>query len=144
MNTKEFLDNVCKEIKYKPANKTISDELESHIEEIKEENICKGMSVEEAENNAVKQMGDAKKIGKKLNKIHKPKLDFITLILAGIMIILGGGYIEYIIILFTLLLSVFLYFGDYRKIKKSSDKFCIWFSCSKCIYNNDYKRNFKK
>lgn len=61
LNTKEFLDNVCKEIKYKPANKTISDELESHIEEIKEENICKGMSVEEAEKSAVKQMGDAKK-----------------------------------------------------------------------------------
>ena len=145
MNTKEFLDNVCKEIKYKPANKTISDELESHIEEIKEENICKGMSVEEAEKSAVKQMGDAKKIGKKLNKIHKPKLDFITLILAGIIIILGGGYykllypttkymslngfingrVEYIIILFTLLLSVFLYFWDYRKMKKYSNAFYI-------------------
>ena len=35
MNAKEFLNNVSKEIKYKPANKPITEELESHIEEAK-------------------------------------------------------------------------------------------------------------
>ena len=42
MNAKEFLNNVSKEIRYKPANKYISDELESHIEELKNDNLCKG------------------------------------------------------------------------------------------------------
>ena len=37
MKTKEFLNKVSKEIKYKPANKPITEELESHIEEAKKE-----------------------------------------------------------------------------------------------------------
>ena len=34
---KEFLENVCKQIKYKPAKNVISQELTQHIEEIKED-----------------------------------------------------------------------------------------------------------
>ena len=144
MNAKEFLNNVCKEIKYKPANKPITEELEAHIEELKNENLCKGLSEEQAEQNAVEQMGNPTKIGKKLNKIHKPKLDLITLILTIILIFWGGGYakllypnvfwdkgflslndfitneVEYIIYILVLLFSVFLYFYDYRKICKHS------------------------
>ena len=86
LNAKEFLNNVIKEIRYKPANKYISDELESHIEELKNDNLCKGLSEEQAEETAVEQMGDAKKIGKRLNKIHRPKLDWITLILTIVLI----------------------------------------------------------
>ena len=82
MNAKEFLNNVSKEIKYKPANKPITEELESHIEETKKDYLCKGYSENEAEEMAVEQMGNAKKIGRKLNKIHRPKLDWITLIFA--------------------------------------------------------------
>ena len=59
MNAKVFLNNVSKEIRYKPANKYISDELESHIEELKNDNLCKGLSEEQAEETAVEQMGDA-------------------------------------------------------------------------------------
>ena len=79
MNTKEFLDKVCKEIKYEPANKPISEELKGHIEDIKTENLCRGYSEYESEEMAVEKMGDAKKIGKKLNKIHRPKMDWLTL-----------------------------------------------------------------
>ena len=82
MNTKEFIDKVCKEIKYKAANKPIADELETHIEELKNDNLCKGLSEDEAEEIAVQQMGDAQKIGKSLNKIHRPKLDWITFIIS--------------------------------------------------------------
>ena len=80
MDIKEYLNNVCKQIKYKPANKVISEELESHIQDMKSDYLCKGFSENEAEENAIKQMGNAKKIGKKLNKIHRPKIDWITLI----------------------------------------------------------------
>ena len=144
MKTKEFLDNVCKEIKYRPANKPIAEELESHIEELKNENLCKGLSEEQAEECAVEQMGDAKKIGKRLNKIHKPKLDWVTLILMITLILIGGGYekllypdvfvgkgfaslndvitnkIEYIVYILVIISSIGLYFYDYRKIYKHS------------------------
>lgn len=135
MNTKDFLDVVCGEIKYKPANKVISEELEGHIEDLKFENLCKGYTEENAEAKAVAQMGDAKKIGKKLNKIHKPKLDWITLIFWLTFICFGGQFsslfypdtywaihyrLTYIELIFGILFSVFVYFYDYRKICKYS------------------------
>ena len=42
LDVKGFLNNVCQEIKYKPIRKGIADELENHIQEIKEEYIEKG------------------------------------------------------------------------------------------------------
>ena len=144
MNAKEFLNNVSKEIKYKPANKYISDELESHIEELKNDNLCKGLSEEQAEETAVEQMGDAKKIGKRLNRIHRPKLDWITLIFSLAFIYFGGQFWslfhlesywnngEYLIdwyryyrwvcieLIIGVLFSIFLLFYDYRKICKHS------------------------
>ena len=140
MNAKEFLNNVSKEIRYKPANKYISDELESHIEELKNDNLCKGLSEEQAEETAVEQMGDAKKIGKRLNKIHRPKLDwkliFLIAVLIGFRIVLdivnysgNSGYyslkmnrtIKYILI--GGILTVIIYFFDYRRSKNCSNLF---------------------
>ena len=66
LNTKDFIDAVCGEVKYKPANKIISDELEGHIEDLKNDNLCKGYTDKQAEENAIEKMGDAKKIGKRL------------------------------------------------------------------------------
>ena len=71
MRIKDFLENVCNEIKYKPIRKDISEELELHIQDIKEEYIASGMNDNEAEEKAVSNMGDAEEIGKKLNRIHK-------------------------------------------------------------------------
>lgn len=133
MNAKEFLNNVCKEIKYKPANKPITEELESHIEELKKDNLCKGLSEEQAEGQAVEQMGDAKKIGKRLNKIHRPKLDWKLLalitILIGFRVILNiVNYSEYVgydrnikYFLIGVVLTVIIYFFDYKKSKKWSN-----------------------
>ena len=56
LNTKEFLDNVCSNIKYKPARKQIVEELKIHIDEVKEEKISEGYSAKEAEELAVNQM----------------------------------------------------------------------------------------
>ena len=81
MDIKCFLNNVCKEIKYKPARKDISEELEVHIQEIKKDYISDGMNEKEAEEKAVSQMGKAEDIGRQLNRIHKPHLDWKLLIL---------------------------------------------------------------
>jgi len=143
LNAKEFLNNVSKEIRYKPANKYISDELESHIEELKNDNLCKGLSEEQAEETAVEQMGDAKKIGKRLNRIHRPKLDWLTLIFVFAFLRFSGFFgvlyyqsdwwnvndsfywithyrLECIGMIFGILISIFLVFFDYRKICKHS------------------------
>lgn len=136
MNAKEFLNNVSKEIKYKPANKPITEELESHIEEAKKDYLCKGYSANEAEEMAVEQMGNAKKIGKELNKIHRPKLDWV---LIGLIIILFSfrislsvnsttNYINVKYLIVGLICGTIIYFFDYRKTKNYSN--LIYFTAS--------------
>ena len=153
MKAKEFLNNVCKEIKYKPANRPIFEEKEAHIEELKNDNLCKGLSEEQAEEYAVEQMGDAKKIGKRLNKIHRPKLDWKLIILILIMIVFkfilyfvdysGSSFWEVMrcmkYMLIGLGMSVAIYFFDYRKSQKWYNLiFCTATGILICQWINDY------
>lgn len=135
MQTKEFLNNVCEQIKYKPIRNEIAEELQGHIKDIKESYIEEGVNEEEAEKKAIKQMGEPEKIGKKLNKIHKPKMNWQLLILT--IILLEFGYlisyvdgtdkwkINLIISIFTIIPCILIYFLDYRKTKRYSYIFYI-------------------
>ena len=135
MDIKKFLNIVCQEIKYEPAKDGIAEELKLHIQEIKEDYMNNGMQEQEAEEKAVSQMGVAKDIGKSLNKIHRPKLDWKLLIL--IVLLMGFGivvsilkqptmndnYIGSTIIYMAIgvLLGISIYFFDYKKLKKYSN-----------------------
>lgn len=96
MQINEFLNSVCEQIKYKPIRNTIAEELKDHIEDKKEELIEMGQNEEEAEKDAVEQMGDAEIIGKELNKVHRPRLDWKLLIILVVLLIFGF-VISYII-----------------------------------------------
>lgn len=96
MQINEFLNSVCEQIKYKPIRNTIAEELKDHIKDKKEELIEMGQNEEEAEKNAVEQMGDAEIIGKELNKVHRPRLDWKLLIILVVLLIFGF-VISYII-----------------------------------------------
>ena len=149
MKINTFLDSVCNEIRYKPIRKDIAEELRNHINEIKQEYIDKGLESNQAEDKAVEQMGNPKEIGFKLNKIHKPRLDWKLLII--MIIVLGFSllvsftraksnvlqndeiavltkYITFMII--GIILSVICYFVDYRKLIKHSNKLFIIASLS--------------
>lgn len=147
MQTKEFLNNVCEQIKYKPIRNSISEELKNHIEDKKEELIEMGQNEEEAEKNAVEQMGDAEIIGKELNNVHRPRLDWKLLIILVVLLIFGfvisyiitknehtemmqymkEGVSEYIttnymikyvcFIGLSFAIGIIIYFCDYKKIK---------------------------
>ena len=134
MDIKNFLNKVCEQIKYEPAKKGISEELELHIQEIKEEYINEGISEIEAEEKAVSHMGEAEDIGRKLNKVHKPKLDWKLLIL--ILILMGFGIFISVLkgvdrynyvartclyMLFGIAIGAIIYFFDYRKLKSYSN-----------------------
>lgn len=138
MLIKEFLENVCNEIKYKPIREDISEELSLHIQEQKEEYIKEGFGNEIAEEKAVSNMGEAQEIGKKLNKIHKPKFDWMLTLLVAILIgfgfliitirgkqeveVISFNYLQRPIIFFILglIISMGIYFLDYRKVLKYS------------------------
>lgn len=102
--------------------------------------INKGIQEKEAEEKAVSQMGIAEDIGRNLNKIHKPKLDWKLLLIACILIFFCGlveiirvnnvleDYIikrdigRYVFFLgLGIIPSIVIYFMDYKKIKKYSN-----------------------
>lgn len=140
MQIKDFLEKVCNEITYKPIRKDIAQELDNHIEEAKEVYMNKGESEEEAINKAITDMGDAQIIGKTLNKIHRPKLDYKLFILFLILLCFtflvvgiktnshlfsegeGPFFISTIIYLIIgFILGFIIYFIDYTKIAKYSN-----------------------
>lgn len=137
MQIKEFLNSVCEQIKYKPIREEISEEIECHINDLKEDFIKNGLQEQLAEEKAINQMGNAEEIGKQLNKIHKPKLDWKLLLIAVILLCFGflvsfiktnytmafeektnwmAKYLFFLII--GTILSIVIYFTDYRKILK--------------------------
>ena len=147
MQINEFLNSVCEQIKYKPIRNTIAEELKNHIEDKKEELIEMGQNEEEAEKNAVEQMGDAEIIGKQLNKVHRTRLDWKLLIILVVLLIFGfvisyiitenehtemmqymkEGVSKYIttnymikyacFVVLGFSIGVIIYFCDYKKIK---------------------------
>lgn len=139
MQIKEYLNEICEQIKYKPVRKEIAKEIEDHINDIKEDLKNSGEDEEKAEIKAISQMGNAKEIGKKLNKIHKPKLDWKLLIITLVLVFFGflvsviktinntfeANELNYMTryILFTLfgtILGIVAYFGNYKKVQKYS------------------------
>lgn len=143
----EFLNNVCDKIKYKPIRNEISEELKNHIEEQKEDFIKSGIEEKLAEEKAIENMGNAEELGKRLNKIHKPKLDWKLVLLILILIVFGilvtiirirnemssdyrysrrTNMVDYILALgIGMILSTVIYFIDYRRLSKYSMLFYI-------------------
>ena len=137
MQIKEYLNKICEQIKYKPVREEISKEIEDHINDIKEDLIKDGANETTAEIKAINQMGNAEEIGRKLNKIHKPKLDWKLLIITFVLICFGF-VVSFIkttsdiaetnnlnfmtrFILFTLfgiVLGIGVYFSNYKKVQK--------------------------
>ena len=160
LQIKDFLEKVCNEIKYKPIREEISKELENHIEESKEAYIHKGKSEKIAINKAIADMGDAEAIGKTLNKIHKPKLDYKLIILLFILLCFtflvawikttshvfsegeGPFFIKTILYLIIgFILGLVVYFMDYTKIEKYSNY--IYIASSILIIYTVFFSNYK-
>lgn len=149
MQIKEFLNSVCEQIKYKPIREEISEEIECHIKDLKEQFIEEGIKEEVAEEKAIKQMGNAEQIGKELNKIHKPKLDWKLILITFVLICFGfivsviktkselselndlNFMIRFIIYtILGIILGIEIYFFDYKKIQKYSKILYIIASCT--------------
>ncbi|MBS4205957.1 FtsW/RodA/SpoVE family cell cycle protein [Lederbergia citrea] len=128
-----FLQLVKNQIKSNEAKKFVTLELDSHIEDTAQRLMNAGFSREDAEAQAVQQMGDPVKLGLKMGRLHRPKIDwsllslFIFLHLLGLLPLLITNF-EYqpsiyqqsiSIILGTIcVFSVMLF--DYRKLKEKA------------------------
>lgn len=67
----DFLDRVCKKVKYKSIHTDIKQEFRSHIDESAQAYTRRGYTHESAASFAVSRMGDAEEIGDALNKEYR-------------------------------------------------------------------------
>lgn len=139
----KFSEEVCSQIKCTEIHSDIKDEINSHLEEIKEEYMAEGVAEEDAERQAISHMGDSEKIGFDLNKIYKKSPEYKTLIIGLIFVLLGlfvqitikissppniiyYNYIKAIIhIILGIAVGIVIYILDYRKLEKYSMKLFI-------------------
>ncbi len=129
-----FLMEVLRNIKSREAQEYIEKELNYHLNRSKSELISKGLSQDTAEEQAVKQMGNPSELGQQLNKLHRPKVDWMLLVLLlaalwmGLLPLLSiqGDYDfklnivtkQAIYILIGMATALIVMFLDYRKLKK--------------------------
>jgi cell division protein FtsW (lipid II flippase) len=130
-----YIDDILRQVKYKKIHKAISNEIESHIEELIEGYKSEGMSEGESANKAILQMGNAEEIGKRLHNIHRPKMEWSIVIFAALIVAFGlyamfsysdaysSADLFYKQLLFAgvgILALVFCCFFDYTKLEKYS------------------------
>lgn len=85
----EFLDKLISQIRCKKARPYIRDEIKMHIEDQISDNIQSGMRKDEAEKEAIKDMGDPIEVGISLDRIHKPQVAWGMLAIIAIISIIG-------------------------------------------------------
>ncbi len=93
----DYCTQVCDQIRWKKAKSMIFNEIEGHILDQQSAYLDKGMEPEEATQQAILQMGDATLVGQSLDKIHKPKPQWLLLGLVAIFLVLGAltnGYVK--------------------------------------------------
>ena len=75
MKADKYLQELTKRIESSKVRKEIMREYQDHIEDCKEALMESGMSEEEAEKEAVRQMGDPGEAGREMNRIYRDVLD---------------------------------------------------------------------
>ncbi|MBJ8069464.1 cell division protein FtsW [Bacillus mycoides] len=132
MNKKgeRFLTEVTNHIKSKEAKSFVATELDCHMKQAKNTWIEKGLSEEVAEDKAVEQMGSPIKLGRELNKLHKPKVDWFLIILLvtamglGFLPVIAFGYMNDLLMnkVISVILGIATALGmmliDYRKLER--------------------------
>ena len=70
---RDYLDTAAAQIRWKRARTVVVRELETHLEDQRNEFQAEGHSPEEAERLAVEEMGDPVAVGTDLDRLHRPK-----------------------------------------------------------------------
>ncbi|GLY12325.1 FtsW/RodA/SpoVE family cell cycle protein [Pseudobacillus badius] len=86
MDKQAFIHQTIKHIRSKDVRQVVALELNQHIEKNRSHYMRQGLSKDEAEKEAIRQMGDPVKLGKKMKKVHKPKIEWgmIALFMAAL------------------------------------------------------------
>lgn len=75
-NKEHFLAEVIRHITSKEAKSLVRKELSYHLQQSKNALLAAGAGIEEADRKAVEQMGSPDELGRQLDKLHRPKIDW--------------------------------------------------------------------
>lgn len=131
-----YCARVCSQIRWKKTHKGITQELQTHLQEQRDAYIAQGCPEEEAEDKAICFFGDAVTIGAQLDRIHRPKSQWLCFgILA--LLCLSGLYTQNLAAqsapygmmpqLASYLLGVAVLAGVYFLDVSFLSKYAIWF-----------------
>lgn len=84
-----YLETVRQQIRWKKAQTPVIEELENHLTDQKHAYINDGLDEETAINKAVAEMGDPVVVGEQLDRTHRPRPDWLSLIMTAGLLILG-------------------------------------------------------
>ena len=99
MDRQCYLSVLQEQIRTKRARQMVKDEIEAHIEDQKSAFLSEGMTETEAEEAAVKEMGDPVEAGAALDRIHRPAMNWS--VFAGIVLISILGVVLQAVVLET-------------------------------------------
>ena len=133
----EYLKILLDQIRCKKARPYIKRELQDHMEDQIEANMSAGMNYEQAEKEAVRDMGDPVETGISLDSIHKPQIAWKLLAIIAFVSMIGvlihtgitgriGGNLavasdRYIIhVMIGFMVMMFLYLLDYTVLARFS------------------------
>lgn len=133
MDRKGYLEVLEEQIRCKKAIPFIQKELEDHIEDQKMAYLASGMTEYEAEEAAVEQMGDPVAAGMELDRVHRPKMAWGMIVLAGALYF-AGFLVRFLVeaalgvdflsakvgasYLFSFMIMIGVCFWDYSRIGK--------------------------
>ena len=69
----QFLDTAMDQVRWKRAKAPLRRELETHLLDQQDACLEQGMAPEEAQAEAVRQMGDPVVVGQELDRVHRPQ-----------------------------------------------------------------------
>lgn len=81
---RDYLDTVTAQIRWKRARTVVVRELETHLEDQRDEFLTEGHPPAEAERLAVEEMGDPVAVGTDLDRLHRPKSQWKMLCLLAV------------------------------------------------------------
>jgi len=89
VNFNEYMNTLMEQINNKRAKKLVEKEIRNHIEEQTEAYEAEGLNHINAENEAIKQMGNPVETGMNLNRIHRAQMPYSLLAIAFLLTVTG-------------------------------------------------------
>lgn len=86
----QFLDTAMDQVRWKRAKAPLRRELQTHLLDQQDACLEQGMAPEEAQAEAVRQMGDPVTVGQELDRVHRPQPQWGLLTLTLLLALTGG------------------------------------------------------